>query len=72
MTVRNYIKNPHTPSENIWNGFASLQNPDTAPDMVQMTLAIENYIFQERLTGGIACARQFAEYDVPTRRTLRT
>ncbi len=73
MIVGNYIKNLLAPSENIWSGLASLRTGNRAPGMVQMTLAIEDYIFKEKTARAIACARkQFAEYDVPNRRTLRT
>jgi hypothetical protein len=73
MIVGNYIKNLLAPSENIWSGVASLRTGNRAPGMVQMTLAIEDNIYPERPRRAIACARmQFEEYDVPTRRTLRT
>jgi hypothetical protein len=72
MVVRNYIKNLLALSENMeWPCLSSNRKP--RPGVVQMILAIEDYIFKERLATAIACARkQFAEYDVPTRRTLRT
>ncbi len=48
MIVGNYIKNLLPPSENIWSGLASLRTGNRASGMVQMTLAIEDYIYPER------------------------
>jgi len=72
MIVRNYIKNLLAPSENmVWPCLSSNRKP--RPGVVQMILAIEDYIFKKKTARAIACARkQFAEHDVPNRRTLRT